>query len=271
MLNLLRTLLGTWTDKILGKFLHYNKQWIVHIFFRHWTKLVMIVFWTFCLVAFYRYKKHAGINNVGVLEDVYNFLSHHTYGLALYMLIFLIRPVLFFPASGIIFLSGILYWVGGGFFYTFLGMNLSAGISYWIGRFLTHKKHTHDLDIPESWIDTTHQKSWFDAGLTMMMTRLIFLHFDITNYVAGAKKVQWWGYMLGTAIGIIPDIMIFVLAGASFSHNRKGDIDFHHIHPQGKLLILSILLFIACLIGAQMIRMYQKKRKTTAPLSSRAG
>jgi len=265
MFSFLRTYLGNVVDTFLWRLLHYRKQWFVHLFFRHWTKILMLFFWIVCIVLFQRYKKHTGTNNIGILEDLYSFLQTHTYWSLLYIWAFLIRPILFFPASGLIFLSGALYGIWRGFFYTFLGMNLSAQISYWVGRFFTHKKNTHALDIPESGLTYDHQKSWSDAALTMMTTRLIFLHFDITNYVAGAKKVHWLWYTLGTAIGIIPDIFIFILAGASFSRAVPWQpLNFHHMHPRGHLLIFSLALLILCLWAAKLIRDYQKKRTTRA-------
>ena len=140
-------------------------------------------------------------------------------------------------------------------------MGISAQISYWIGRFFMHKKHDHTLDIPDdNAMNRGKNTHVIDAALTMMITRLIFLHFDITNYVAGAKKVNWLGYTIGTAIGIIPDVLIFILAGASFAHNTpKGNRHMTGIHPHGPLLVWSIVILIASLILAKILRDYQKK------------
>ena len=73
-----------------------------------------------------------------------------------------------------------------------LGMSISAQMSYWIGRFFTHQKDS-SLDIPgDVVLNSGDNRSIHDATVTMLITRLIFLHYDITNYVAGAKKVNGW-------------------------------------------------------------------------------
>lgn len=152
----------------------------------------MLVLWITLIIAFYRYKKHAGLSNVLLLEDIYSFLHSHLFGPPIYILLFLLRPLFFFPATGLIFLAGALYGTGKGFLFTMIGMALSAQMSYWVGRFFTHQRG-HTLDIPDDTVLNTGKNAHvLDAAITMVITRLIFLHFDITNYVAGAKKVNPW-------------------------------------------------------------------------------
>jgi uncharacterized membrane protein YdjX (TVP38/TMEM64 family) len=51
----------------------------------------------------------------------------------------------------------------------------------------------------------------------VLMARLLFAPFDVFNYAAGAARIQWRGYTLGTMLGIIPGMTAFVLAGAALS------------------------------------------------------
>lgn len=115
--------------------------------------------------------------------------------------------------------------------------------------------------IPEIQL-SNHRSNFWDATMTMIIARLLFLHFDITNYVAGVKKVYWSGYSVGTAIGIVPDVLIAILAGASFASHRQDDtINLGNLHPRGNLLIISIIIFIISLIAAKILRDYQKRQK----------
>jgi uncharacterized membrane protein YdjX (TVP38/TMEM64 family) len=144
-------------------------------------------------------------------EYVYMFVTASWYGPVAYMFAYMFRALFFLPATLITVLSGVMFGPLYGPLYTWVGENMSAQLSYWVGRFFRgtqHALHNSALSLANG------GGSAFTGVVT---ARLLFMPFDVFNYGAGAARVEWKGYTLGTMVGIIPGMLAFVLAGAALS------------------------------------------------------
>lgn len=181
--------------------------------------------WFFVLVAAGIYVYTGG----SLVEDVKYFVARWPeYSFLLFLCIYAIRPILLIPDSVMLVIGGVTFgpWIGiiGGY----IGENVSALIAFSISRFLGNKwaSHSHIEFVRK--LDAVVQRRGF---ITLMILRLIpIAPFDPINYGAGLTSMSYRTYILGTALGVIPSLTVYVLIGSAFTNP--------------KLLIIAVVLTI---------------------------
>ena len=176
------------------------------------------------------------------------------WGPLVYMILYAIRPLILFPATLLTALSGALFGFWWGVFYTVIGENLSANFAYWIGRFFGKDLRLEDTVIGK-WVEALRNNS-FEAVLLM---RLFYFPFDLTNYGAGIVKAKWSEYFFATLIGIMPGLTTFVALGAAvdLEEFRTMGLSFDAFDP--RLLALSASIFVVSLIFSRKLKKWKKE------------
>ena len=84
--------------------------------------------------------------------------------------------------------------------------------------------------------------------------RLVYLPYDLVNYVAGFLRVRYRPFILATILGSLPGTVTFVLAGASLDIDDifAGQVDVSTVNPL--TLALSVALFASGLVVARLLR-----------------
>lgn len=181
------------------------------------------------------------------MKDLYYFITGTIYGPLVYIIFYAFRPLIFFPATLLTFLSGLLFGVWGGFAYTMIGENMSASVAYLTGRFFG----SHIPELRKSPITLDSEKTFS----SILFTRFAFFPFDIVNYLSGFLRLPWIPFALATLIGIIPGALVFIIAGASVQGIENFSLS--GIRIDRMTILYSIILFI---ISISLAR-YLKKRK----------
>ena len=101
---------------------------------KHALKLIALTFWLTILAAYWWYTRANDLTIGDSLRQVADLLTGAVYGPIIYMVLYAIRPLIFFPATLITLLSGFLFGPIG-IIYTILGSNSSAMVAYTVGRF----------------------------------------------------------------------------------------------------------------------------------------
>lgn len=221
-------------------------------------KIFAACVWIGLLSVFYLKIQHEGYDTATLLKEIYHFTIQTKYGPLFYILIYALRPVILFPAALLTLLSGALFGLWGGIFYTIVGENLSALLAYAIGRYLGNDFLNSDkMRFFDGWrkkLDQNH----FMVVLTM---RLIYLPFDLVNYGCGAVGVHWKAYSLATFIGIMPGLVTFVSFGSSLSAeefvNNFSNFKASNLFDP-KQIAISIALFASSLLIARFVHSKQK-------------
>jgi len=223
---------------------------------KHWQKLVAVVIWLLLAAAYFIY---ASANNLGLLDafiQLVNVMQNSFYGPLIYIGIYMLRPLTFFSALILTVAGGFLFGPIWGILYTAIGSNLSATVAYLIGQYLGKGL----LEIDESDTDsiitryaTRMRESSFE---TVFIMRLIFLPYDLVNYLAGFLRIDLKAFILATVLGSIPGTIAFVLFGASIEGEFDGTLpEFDY-----RVLIASVVIFIISL----GISRYMKRREQNA-------
>jgi uncharacterized membrane protein YdjX (TVP38/TMEM64 family) len=165
---------------------------------------------------------------------------------AIYVFIYAIRPVTLFPATLLTVASGLIFGPWLGTLFTIIGENASANIAFLIGRwFGRNTVEKHSGGIFQRW----DEKLKNNALVAVMTMRLIMLPFDAVNFACGLTGMRQRDYAIGTAIGILPSLIGFVLLGGVAA-----------VGVNNRLLILGMSIFFM-LLGLGLASYLRKKER----------
>lgn len=189
---------------------------------KHGQKLVAAAFWVLLVGSYTWYYQANNLTTETALLQLVDLFSS-AWGPLLYMLLYALRPLIFFPAtiltltSGAIFGAGSLLNLALAVLYTAIGANASAMIAYLVGRFfgqgLLQEQESEEgaTGLLQRYTDRMRQNSFE----TVLIMRFIFLPYDLVNYLAGILRIDWKAFILATILGSIPGTIAFVSFGAS--------------------------------------------------------
>lgn len=218
----------------------------------HGQKVIALLVWMLLLGG---YGVYYWVSDLTVEKSLQQLLAllDTPYGPLLYLLSFLIRPLLFFSAGILCIMGGVIFGAGStanfvlALGYATVGVICSAVISFGIGRFLGQGV------IVGGNKETNHRVSQYaerlrrNGFLTVLTMRLLLLPFDVVNYLAGLVAVGWKAYTLATAIGILPSTFAFVSFGAAIDMSQlaagqRPQIDLRMIALAVALFALSLFI-----------------------------
>lgn len=164
------------------------------------------------------------------------------WGPLIYILIYIIRPLIFFPATLLTAISGALFGSVGGIVFTIVGENLSANFTYLLGRYFLQdlSRQTMSRNRLIHLLDCKFRDHGF---ISVLIMRLIYMPFDLIGFMAGACNVKQVQFAAGTFLGVMPGLVSFVLLGSAITDPIN-------------LLLAAFFLFLG--IG---ISRYLKKRE----------
>jgi len=229
---------------------------------KHGLKLIALAFWLVLIGGYvWYYQAHHLTTEKAVLQIVD--LLNSPYGPLIYILIYALRPLIFFSAialtvaSGAVFGSGSLFNLGLAVVYTVIGSLSSATVAYVVGRFFGQglfKEGAGDGPV-QRYADRMRHNSFE----TVLIMRFIFLPYDLVNYLAGILRIDWKSFMLATFLGSIPGTIAFVSFGASIDIKELVMGKAPMFDP--KVLGFGVAIFILSIV----ISRYFKKREAMAP------
>jgi uncharacterized membrane protein YdjX (TVP38/TMEM64 family) len=216
---------------------------------KHGTKLLALLFWGALVGGYYLYANANDLTLADSLQLIVDFLTASLLGPLFYMVIYALRPLIFFPATVLTLLGGFLFGPIG-ILWTIIGSNASAMVAYGVGRYFG--RGVLDDDANTSVIQKYTQRMRQNSFETVLIMRLLFLPYDLVNYAAGFLKIRWQPFILATAIGSIPGTISFVLFGGSFGTLAElvaGDVQVNPV-----TLILSIALIVVSIGLSRLIK-----------------
>ena len=109
-----------------------------------------------------------------------------------------------------------------GFAYSWIGTMVSAGVGFWLGR-LTGGRLLRNIGGEK--LKTFMTMIGRNGFLASLIVRLVpSAPFVVVNMAAGMTPMRFRAFAAGAAIGIVPKILLTVLAGRSVAHARSGQL-----------------------------------------------
>ncbi len=168
-------------------------------------------------------------------------------GPALFILIYAVG-VLFFPATPFSIAGAVIFGKFHGMLYNLAADTLGASISFFLGRYFLHGVARGFLETRMPWLD---RKAAGDGFSVIFYLRIFWFPFIVLNYAAGATRIRFRDYFLGTVAGLLPPVFIFTYFVGSMkdvlaAYRRPADLlDLNLVVP---VLLLVLSFFLPALI-----------------------
>lgn len=183
-----------------------------------WKKVILVNWFLLIAAAAYFFGK-AGVPIKEMPEALRAFIERQgNMGPLIYIALYTLRPLIFFPAVIMTMASGLIWGPLWGTTFTLIGENLSAAFAFFLARWVG-KDLFAEGDIRLLRGINKHLRE--HGFMTVLITRLIYLPFDAVNYGCGLTAVRFWEFASATFIGIIPGVITFVYFGAAWFDTRN--------------------------------------------------
>ncbi len=211
---------------------------------RHRSKLIALAFWGAVLVAYFGSTVSQGLSSLDVLRSFSGFMQVAFIGPVVFVLFYILQPLIFFPSWLLTVLAGYLYGPIVGSIYVLLASNLSALVAYGIGRFfgmgLIEGEQSHALMRKYAVRMRSHSLE------TVLAMRFLFLPYDLVSYASGFLRIRLRPFILATIVGSIPGTFAFVLFGSSMEGEFVGAevaLDWITLGASAGLMLVSLILW----------------------------
>ncbi|WP_349407415.1 TVP38/TMEM64 family protein [Pseudalkalibacillus sp. SCS-8] len=165
----------------------------------------------------------------------------------IYMILYTVRPLIFFPASVLSITGGLAFGPLFGTIYTVLGATAGAILSFIVARKLGKNIANKEWKGKGRAIQSQLEKNGFFYVLLFRFIPLF--NFDLISYTAGVSKVRFRDFFLGTLIGIIPGTFAYNFLGSSLV---SGD---------PKIILFAVIVFAALSLIPMWVRNKWVKRQ----------
>lgn len=130
-----------------------------------------------------------------------------------FIAIYMIATVLFFPASILTLGAGVVFGVVLGSIYVFIAASIGASLAFLVGRYVARGWVEKQIE-GNPRFKSIDQAVAEEGMKIVLLTRLSpVFPFNLLNYAYGLTKVSFKNYVLGT-LGILPGTIMFVYVGS---------------------------------------------------------
>ena len=131
-----------------------------------------------------------------------------------------------------------------GFVYSWIGTMVSATVGFWLGR-ITGGRLLRQVGGEK--LKSFMAMIGRNGFLASLIVRLVpSAPFVVVNMAAGMTPMRFSSFALGAAIGIVPKIMLTVMAGHSVTHARSGQL-----LVNGGLFVLALSIWMGAGLWAR--------------------
>lgn len=198
-----------------------------------WQKYVLLL-WLFLLLALWLGAAQQGTTPVALLRASLTALQGDPLAPLLLLLLYLLRPLFLLPVTLLTVASGLFFGAVWGVVYAGVATLLSATLAYLLGRTFARR-------VPDDAAPGLVGRLKVYPFETVLLSRFLFVPGDLVNYAAGYLRVPPGAFVLATAIGGLPGLLIGVLAGASLGSGLQGRVQLN----LGYLLASAVLLLVS--------------------------
>ena len=230
---------------------------------RVWVQRGLVLVLWLTVLALWR--SHQTSNDFSTAEAGQRFIDAVDaawWGVFAYIGVYLVRPLVLFPASVLTVMGGLLFGPWLGVVVVVIAANMSAMVAYGVGRLLgavpeSAAPDRADVDPADGDDDLSFVARWSGrlrehSFETVFVMRLLFLPYDLVSYVCGALRIRWAPFLLATALGSLPGTVSFVLLGASLERVDQG---LDGINPWA--IVASTAIFVVSLVISRLLRKRQ--------------
>lgn len=238
---------------------------------------IILALWITALAVWQNYRSTNGLSSLEAGQRFIDAIEAAWWGIFAFVGVYLIRPLVLFPASVLTVMGGVVFGPWVGVLVVIIAANASALVAFGVGWLLgatpgadsdtspramsSADNHSPDArpEDTESFAARWSGRLRENSFETVFVMRLIFLPYDLVNYLCGALRIRWTSFLLATALGSLPGTISFVLLGASL---ERIDTGVDGINPIA--IVFSVAIFIVSVAISRAV----KRRQQVDPLSA---
>ena len=174
-------------------------------------------------------------------------LSYGKYAAVCFILLYSIKPIVFIvPASFLSIIAGNIFGPYTGFFLSIISCFFAASLAFYLSKVLGKPFVDKILKGKAMKLDESIEKHGF---LIMLIMRLSFIFpFDGLSYAAGLSKMKYSDFILGTILGILPEMTVYSFMGKNIGKPLSV-----------KFILPIIILVIIALISSYVYKTIKNK------------
>lgn len=176
-------------------------------------KRIVILFWVLLLGGYWLITQLRGISTLAAAQQLIEWAETPPFGPLIYLLAYLLRPILLFPSVLLTASAGYLYGPLWGTILALIGSNASASFAYVIGRYFGQDLLSSEA--AQTLISRYTKRLRRNSFESTLIMRFLFMPYDLVSYVAGFLNISWRAFALATLIGGVLGSLSFVFFGAS--------------------------------------------------------
>lgn len=134
----------------------------------------------------------------------------------IYILLFSILPIFFFPVPILAIVAGISFGLFEGILYTMIGAMINSSIMFVMAKKFAKDKvvELFKTKISEKWYNKMIAIEKNNGFLIIFLLRLLpIAPYNVINYLSGLTEISFLRYSLATFLGIIPGTFVFLNVG----------------------------------------------------------
>ncbi|OWM71905.1 uncharacterized protein LOC116193531 [Punica granatum] len=169
-------------------------------------------------------------------------------------------PTLLLPSTPSMWVAGMTFGYGYGFLLIISGVPIGVSLPYFIGSRFHHKIQGWLEKYPKkaSLIRSAGAGNWVHQLRAVTLIRISPFPYILYNYCAVATDVKYVPYILGSLIGVIPEIFVAMYTGIFIKTLADASYDRHSLSaPQ---IIFNVLGFLATIATTVIFTIYAKRQ-----------
>lgn len=228
---------------------------------RHWQKAVAVGLWVGVAGWLVWAMRANDLTLSALFLAAMGWVENNPLAPLAYIVVYAIRPLTLFSSVLLTLAGGFLFGPVWGVVYTVIGANLSASVAFFVGRYFGQGVLADEH--AEGVVQRYARRMRTHSFETVLIMRLIFLPYDLVNYLAGFLRIHYWPFLLATILGSIPGTIAFVLLGASLSRAEITHLFLTGDLPRldWRLLAVSLAMFV---VSIALSRYFKRREPADA-------
>ncbi|KAJ9706740.1 hypothetical protein PVL29_001957 [Vitis rotundifolia] len=171
-------------------------------------------------------------------------------------------PTLLLPSTPSMWVAGMTFGYGLGFLLILAGVAVGVSLPYFIGSLFHHKIQGWLEKYPKkaSIIRLAGEGNWFHQFRAVTLIRVSPFPYILFNYCSVATNVKYGPYIMGSLIGVVPEIFVAIYTGILIRALADASHEQHSLSaPQ---IILNVVGFCATVATTIFFTVYAKRQLT---------
>jgi uncharacterized membrane protein YdjX (TVP38/TMEM64 family) len=146
------------------------------------------------------------------------------WGVLLFILVYVVATMLFFPASILTIGAGFIFGVMLGTVTVSIAATAGAALAFLIARYLARDQIEHKVAGNPRFERIDRAIGERGAKLVFLLRLSPLIPFNLSNYFYGLTSVKFWPYVLASWIGMLPGTLLYVYLGAPGKAGLSGAV-----------------------------------------------